>query len=945
MGLFDQDQMDQIDAIAAKSKEVLKPIQVSKSVTSSQHEIEESTRMVLEYFKDSPAILITSVEELHEYVTKAIATGYCGIDTETTGLDRIHDTIVGCSLYYPGGVECYIPNKHRVPIFETPYKNQLTYEEVGKELQRFVDAKTKMIFANADFDLAMIYKDYKVDLIPVCYYDVILAWRCLKEDEPQNGLKQLYSKYVMRGKIDPKKFSDFFSPKLFPYCKPEVAKLYAANDAKITFDLFKWQLPFVTKSNPKCQKNHLEKIADLVWNIEFPMIRVCAMMHRVGVYYDIGVRNTLKVRYDSKYQKENTKLADMVQGIIDEADINTVNKSPFKSGKDFNEGSPKHVVYLINDFLGCQVSSGDKDTLKNLGLPVTDQILKVRALGKLLNSFIDKLPEEVGADGRIHSTFKSVGASTGRFSSSDPNVQQIPSHALDIRHQFRATPAMEMVSDCTISGHAVSITLGSYDSVELLDGTSKDVIDLEVGNSVKAYNSDVVLTISEKVDYLPKTKIVFITSSTINMLNAITLKHITPPYIMMSSDYSQQEPKMTAFVSQDPNMVKAFKEGKDIYATIASLSFNKPYEECMEFNPITGANQPEGKERRGYAKVLVLGICYGMSTMTIGESLFGKNKEMTSDEKTQRAQEIYDAVLRAFPNLRAIMLKSQEDARKQGYVETILGRRRHIPDMQLKPYEFKAGKGYINPDIDPLDPKTLKNKNELPERIVRKLEQEFANYKYKGQIYKRIKQLEEDEHIKVINNTKKITDASRQCLNSIIQGSAAELTKIAMLKVFSDSEWNKIGARILLPVHDELIAEVPLRNATRASEILGKLMSAAGDFLPFTISCDVATTIRWYGLAYPCKYDKPTSITDIKSLTLSEISWVQYHLFEMEYTLPIHKKEGIKLEGDAALGVDGEWSEDMDRFIFDYISRNHITEEEFIDHIENKVVYDLQKLK
>ena len=410
MGLFSQAQMDQINAVAAKSKEVLKPVQVSKSVTSSQHEIDESTRAVLEYFGDSPAILISSVEQLHEYVLNAIEAGYCGIDTETTGTDRIHDTIVGASLYYPGGVECYIPCKHIVPIFETPYKNQLTYEEVGAELQLFVEAGTKMIFANADFDLAFIYKDFKVDMIDICYYDVISAWRCLKEDEPQNGLKQLYAKYVMGGTTDPKKFTDFFSPRLFPYSKPDVAKLYAANDAKITYELFKWQLPYVTKSHPKCQKNHLEKIADLVWNIEFPMIRVCALMHRTGVYFDGEIRDILKLRYDTKYQEENTKLITMIQEIINEADVNTINKSPFKSGKEFNEGSPKHVIYLLNSFMHCQAESGDKATLTLLNLPVTNQILKVRALGKLLNSFIDKLPEVVGPDGRIHSTFKSIGA-------------------------------------------------------------------------------------------------------------------------------------------------------------------------------------------------------------------------------------------------------------------------------------------------------------------------------------------------------------------------------------------------------------------------------------------------------------------------------------------------------------------------------------------------------
>lgn len=429
------------------------------------------------------------------------------------------------------------------------------------------------------------------------------------------------------------------------------------------------------------------------------------------------------------------------------------------------------------------------------------------------------------------------------------------------------------------------------------------------------------------------------------MSSRFQIKHQTPPYVLMSSDYSQQEPKMTAFISQDPNMVGAFKDGKDIYATIASLAFNYPYEECMEFNPITGANQPEGKERRGYAKVLVLGITYGMSVMTIGESLFGSNKEMSEEDRTKEAQKIYDAVLTAFPNLKAFMIKAQSDARKYGYVETILGRRRHIPDMQLKPYEFKAGRGYVNPDIDPLDPSTLQNKDEIPERIVKQLEKEFSKYKYKGQIYKRIKQLDEEEHIKVISNVKKITDASRKCVNSMIQGSAAELTKIAILKVFNDKEWHEIGGRVLLPVHDELIAEVPIENSEKGGEILSRLMSEAGNFLPFKINCDVTTTLRWYGMSYPCPYDKPASIEDITALTPSEISWLQYHLFELEYPLPIHKKEGVKLEGDAACGVDGEWSEDADGFILDYMNRYHISKEEFIDHIEDKVIYDLQILK
>ncbi|MBP3678554.1 MAG: hypothetical protein J6I97_09440, partial [Agathobacter sp.] len=543
------------------------------------------SQKVIEYFKDSPAILISTEEELHEYVNKCIETGYAGIDTETTGLDRVKGTIVGVSLYYPGGVECYIPSKHLVPIFDTPYKGQLSYEQIGKELQRLVDARVKMILANADYDISMIYKDLGVDFCDVTYYDVILAWRCLKENEKYNDLKSLYNKYPLKGKGDPMKFRDFFSPKLFPYCKPEVAKLYAANDAKITFDLFKWQLPYVTKSHPKCQRAHLEKIADLVWNIEFPMIKVCAMMHRIGIYLDNDTSSMLHERYDSKYKTELDKLQDMVQDLIIENDYATNRKRPFRTGKEFNPSSPPHVKYLCHTLLKLPDTGGGtgKEILRDINLPQTNQVLAVRSLSVLINTFVKKLPNAVTPDSRIHAQFRSVGADTGRMSSAEPNLQNIPSHATDIRHMFRATPG----------------------------------------------------------------------------------------YVMLSSDYSQQEPKLTAYVSQDPNMVKAFKEGKDIYATIASLAFNLPYEKCLEFHPETKEYQPDGKARRGEAKTIVLGICYGRSVVTIGEQLFGKDKTMSDEEKTKKAQAVYDAVLNAFPNLRALMLKAQGDATKLGYVETI----------------------------------------------------------------------------------------------------------------------------------------------------------------------------------------------------------------------------------------------------------------------------------
>lgn len=522
MKLFSQADMEKINKVAAKSKETSVPPKATKG-KSMNTELNAISEKVKNYFKDSDAILITSAEQLHEYVDKFIEAGIGAIDTETTGLDRIRDTIVGSSLYYPGGVECYIPNTHLIPIFDEPYKNQLTYEQVGKEFQRIVDAKCKVIFANADFDLSMIYKDYKVDMCDVCYYDVILAWRCLKENEKDNALKVLYNKYVLRGKGDPMKFNDFFSPTLFPYCKPEIAKLYAAHDAKITYELYEWQLPYTMKDHPKCIKNHLEAISDLIWQVEIPLIKVCQMLHRRGVYIDQNVVKVLQRRYHEQYDKEISKLQQLVQDVIDNTSYSSSTRRPFNTGKDFNEASPVHVKYLIYTMMGVTPGkngqSTDKEVLSSINQAVTNQILKVRGVSKLLNTYVDKLPKVVAPDGKIHARFNSVGADTGRMSSSDPNMQNIPSHAEDIRHMFRATPG----------------------------------------------------------------------------------------YVMLSSDYSAQEPRITAYVSQDPKMIQSFVEGKDIYGSIASVAFNVPYEQCLEFHPETKEYQPDGKKRRSEAKTIVLG--------------------------------------------------------------------------------------------------------------------------------------------------------------------------------------------------------------------------------------------------------------------------------------------------------------------------------------------------
>lgn len=853
MKLFSSSQIATINKVAEISKaSKSNPKKVDKNITS---ELSRISQQVVEYFKDSEAILITTRDELHSYIDKVIEAGIFAYDTETTGLDRFRDHIVGSSLYYPGGVECYIPNKHLVPIFDQPYKNQLDYEDVKAEFDRLVSAKCKLVLFNADFDLAVTHIWYKVDFMPIFYFDCYVAWKCLKENELHNGLKELYNKYVLGGKGDPKKFTDFFKVSLFPYCKPQIAKLYAANDAKITFIFYEWLLPYVTKDNSKCKEHHLERIADLIWNIEFPMVKICQTLFRTGIYLDTDVSTALVNRYHKEIAHEEAKLAVMVQEIIDKNiyKVPSKAKKPFNTGKDFNCTSPLHVKYLLYtlmglpDNVGKKKGSTDKDVLNDINLPVTNQILKVRSLSTLINTFVDKLPNSVTPDGRIHAQFNSVIAATGRMSSNNPNLQNIPSHAVDIRHMFRATPG----------------------------------------------------------------------------------------YVLISSDYSAQEPRITAFISGDPKMQQAFRDGRDVYATVASFAFGVPYEQCLEFHPETHEYQPEGKQRRNEAKFILLGISYGRSVPSIADQLYGKRTDMTDEEKVSKAQEVYDKVLNSFPHLRNAMIGAENQARTKGYVETILGRRRHLPNMQLPKYEFTAMPGYVNPDIDPLDLSTLDNKDSIPPRIVKQLTKDFESLKYWGQVVKRTKELSEQK-IRVINNTKKITEESRKTLNSIIQGSAADQTKMAMIALYHNEDWKRIGGRLLIPVHDELIAEVPEEYKDEGGKILSETMVDAASFLPFPSKCDVEMCIHWYGLSYPCEYDKPSSLDNMSD---SNVKWIQYMLYECEYKLPTHKEEfGENFRGDVAKGIDGIYSDEVKSYIHDYMSKYNITDDaSFINYIEKHV--------
>lgn len=311
----------------------------------------------------------------------------------------------------------------------------------------------------------------------------------------------------------------------------------------------------------------------------------------------------------------------------------------------------------------------------------------------------------------------------------------------------------------------------------------------------------------------------------------------SPGYVLMSSDFSQQEPKALAALCKlngDSQMYDTFMAGKDLYSEIASKAFNKPYEECREFNA-DGTTNKDGKARRTQAKSILLGTLYGRGVKSIAEQLHCT---------PEKAQNIKDSVFRGFPAIKKFEKDSLDMGEELGYVTTISGRKRRLPDLQLDEYEFKWKDG-VAPDNDLLDFDS-EAEQEIPDRTIRKYLTKLHNCRFneKQKIFKQAN----EEGIWIIDNGGKIADAIRQTVNARIQGSSADLTKLAIIELNKNHRLRELGFRLLIPVHDEVIAECPEENVKECSTLLAETMSkSAEEILKMPIKCDVSITRAWYG--------------------------------------------------------------------------------------------------
>ena len=530
-------------------------------------------------------------------------------DTETTGIDALNAELVGMSFSFEKGKAFYVPfpeNQEEAQVLVDKFKPFFESESIEK------------IGQNIKYDLKIL-SHYGVQ-IKGKLFDTMIAHYLINPDMRHNMdvLSETYLKYSPKSIEDliGKKGKNQLSMRQVPL---EDIKEYAAEDADITFQLKQNFSPILDKAETK-------KLFD---EIEIPLIPVLAAMELEGINLDVPFLKSMSV----EMAKESAALE---QKIYETA------------GEKFNLASPKQLGDILFDKLKIggakqkktktgQYATGEEvlSYLANDNEIVRD-ILEWRQMVKLQSTYIDALPNQVDAKtGRVHTDYMQTVAATGRLSSNNPNLQNIP-----IR---------------TERGRLIRKAFIARDE----------------------------------------------------------------NYTLVSADYSQIELRIIAALSGEENMIKAFQNNEDIHRSTAAKVFNVPLEEVT-------------KEQRSNAKTVNFGIIYGVSA-------FGLSNQTSLSRK--ESAELIDAYYATYPKLKSYMANQVDFAREHGYVQTVLGRRRYLKDINSANIMVKSG-------------------------------------------------------------------AERNAVNAPIQGSAADIIKIAMINIHKKLVSENWKSKMLLQVHDELVFDV-----------------------------------------------------------------------------------------------------------------------------------------
>lgn len=662
------------------------------------------------------------------------------------------DTLVGISVC--NGKEClYIPINHISVTTHLRIKEQIEEDRIRDIFGKvFKERNFKWVYHNAKFDLGVLRTFFGYPL-PDPYWDTMLAAYLFDQDE-EHSLKYQYNKYIAVEDEGVNRFDTLFGKVTFNFVPIDVATIYAGKDAFMTLELFEYQYN-------KMNKSEFSGLKYVLKNIELPLLPILEDMQRTGVNMNQGMLNDLYEKYSVKLAQAKQIVERELEKDKDKIDRYRREHYDVKLDDPINLSSPSQLSILFYKILGYKLSKGGTGTgiheLEELNTPLTRALIDYRKMEKMIDAFLVALPKRIDPyDNKIHTNLNQYGAATGRFSSSNPNLQQIPSRgeSKELRRIFGATPG----------------------------------------------------------------------------------------YILMSSDFSQQEPRTLASLANDQKMIEAYKTGKDLYATMASDIYKMPYADCMEFyldenGKKTDKTNPEGKKRRSATKSILLGIMYGRGVPSIAEQIHST---------TEEAQKIVDDFYSAYPTIKEYTELVQNNAKRDGFTTTAWGRRRYLKHIQDSMYEFEYNDNR-QIDFNPLFTSNGVINKYVPQEIVDEYTDKLEKAKNS---YWRNKIIEDARKngITIKNNQSFIAEALRQCLNSVIQGSSADMSKKAMILLGTNEELKSLGFRMLFPVHDEVIAECPFENRKRCAELMSQLMIQSGaDKISVPMKCDVEAFFYWYG--------------------------------------------------------------------------------------------------
>ena len=571
--------------------------------------------------------LLTKPEERQELLAILLQQEQVCFDTETTSLDARHADLVGMSFSY----------KAREAFYVAIPDNFEQAKQIVEEFQPFFQSeKIEKIAHNLKYDLKVLYR-YGIQ-VSMPTFDTMVAHYLINPESKQSMdfLAEFYLNYqpvsieTLLGKKGKSQGN-------MRDLKPEEISDYACEDADITF-----QLKQIFE--PEIQKEHLKS---LFYSMEMPLIEVLKDMEQEGIALDVkGLQD---------YSKElATTLVALEKDIKDLA------------GMEFNVDSPKQLGDVLFEVLkisskakktktGQYATSEDILQKHEKDHPIIPMILEYRQLRKLKSTYVDPLPTLIDSvDGRIHTNYMQTVTATGRLSSNNPNLQNIP-------------------------------------------------IRTDKGKEIRKA-------------FIPR----------------------NDEFTLMAADYSQIELRIIAALSEDKNMIEAFRSGQDIHKATAAKVFNVALEEVT-------------REQRSAAKAVNFGIIYGQSAFGLSQNLHISRTE---------AKSIIDAYFAQYSTIKTYMDNTVTQAREKGYVETIMQRRRYLPDINS------------------------------------------ANAVVRG-------------------------FAERNAVNAPIQGSAADIIKLAMVEVYRAMKKQPLQSKMILQVHDELVFDVHKSEKEIMQKLVEKAMEEA----------------------------------------------------------------------------------------------------------------------